>query len=161
MRVAIVSSNVPTPETCPCVVELLSQHLRGVGAQPLLDQRGVHLTEVGGALEVVAEHQVRETRRRPVQAALHRIADHEVHLCRAVVGAQAGVLRHAPAELAVDVHHHVVGSPDPLHLLEEAGDGVRAVLQLPIVRRRLVHVRVEQAVAQRHVVQPGRESPLR
>ena len=74
-----------------------------------------------------------------------------------MVGAEAGVLRHAPAELAVDVHHDVVGAADALHLLEEAGDGVRAVLELPIVRRRLVHVRVEQAVAQRHVVELRRE----
>ena len=102
-----------------------------------------------------------EARRLPVEPALHGVADHEVHLRGAVVGAEAGVLRHAPAELAVDVHHHVVGAADALHLLEEAGDGVRAVLELPIVRRRLVDVRVEEAVAQRHVVEPASGSRLR
>ena len=77
-----------------------------------------------------------------------------------MVGAEAGVLGHAPAELAVDVHHDVVGAADPLHLLEEAGDGVRAVEQLAIVRRGLVDVGVEQAVAQRHVVELCREVGL-
>jgi hypothetical protein len=44
-----------------------------------------------------------------------------------------------------------------VHLLEEAGDRIGAVLQLSIVRRGLVDVRVEEASAQRHVIQPRRE----
>ena len=39
-------------------LELLSQHFRGVGAQPSLDQRRIHLAEIGGGFEVVAEHEV-------------------------------------------------------------------------------------------------------
>ena len=53
----------------------------------------------------------------------------------------------APAEFAVDVHHDVVGTADALHFPEEALDGVRAVLELAIVRRGLIDVRVEEAAA--------------
>ena len=44
--------------------------------------------------------------------------------------------------------------------LKESFDRIGAVLQLAIVRRRLVHVRVEQAAAQRHVVELRRKVGL-
>ena len=78
------------------------------------------LSEVGGVLEVAVEDEVGEARRRTVHAALHGVADHEVHLGGAMVGSKARVLRHASAELAVHVDDDVVRSSDPLHLLEEA-----------------------------------------
>jgi len=61
-----------------------------------------------------------------------------------MVGAQAGIFRHAPPELTVDVHDHVIGTADALHLREEALDGIGAVLKLAVMRRRLVDVRIEE-----------------
>src|SRR5436190_21911502 len=80
-------------------LELLSQHFRRVSAQPSIDQRRIHLAEIGGGFEIVAKHQVAETRRRSVEPALDGVADDEIHLRRSVVSAEAGVLGHAPAEL--------------------------------------------------------------
>ena len=57
----------------------------------------------------------------------------------------------------MDVHHDIVGAADALHLLKETFDGVRAILELPIVGRCLVDVGVEQTASERHVVQLGRK----
>jgi hypothetical protein len=94
--------------------ERLSEDPRRVGAEPPLDQRGVDATEIDRGLEVVAEHQIREAWRGAIQTTLDSITDDEVHLRGTVIGTEAGVLRHAPAELAVDVHHDIVG---PSHAL--------------------------------------------
>src|SRR5690606_24391219 len=109
-------------------LERLAEHGCRVRAEPLLDEGGVYAAEVGGAREVVAEHELREARRRAVHPALHRVTDDEIHLRRAVVGALARVLGHAAAELAVHVHHDIVSAADALHLAEEALDRVRAIL---------------------------------
>src|SRR6516162_1979003 len=129
----------PVPETNPCDspscppqpvlspkhaqrLERLTQHSCRVSAEPLLDQRGVDLAEVGRGFEVSLEHEVVEAWRLAVHPALDGASDDEVHLCGAVIGAEARVLRHTPAELAVYVHDDIVGASDAPHLLEETGD---------------------------------------
>src|SRR5262249_58510082 len=49
------------------------------------------------------------------------------------------------------------GAADALHLRKEALNGIRAVLKLAIMGRRLIDVRIEETAAQRYVVELRRE----
>ena len=74
-----------------------------------------------------------------------------------MIRALAGVFLHPPAELAEGHQHHVVGPPEPRHVLDEGRDVIGRVGPQPRVHVALVDVGVEGVVAVRDIIDLGRE----
>src|SRR5438034_883961 len=87
----------------------------GVGAEPLLEQRGVHAAEVGGRAEVAVVVEVVDARELADHLAAGARADQEARARRAVVGT-AAVFLGSPAELRPDEREHAVGEPAGLEV---------------------------------------------
>src|SRR5207248_9219494 len=121
----------------------------GVGpAQPLLDDRGEHLTQFDRADEVLVLVETRgvEVRELSVEPALGAGADREHRGGGAVVGAGAAVLLRAPPELGDCQQQVVAGVTGPRAVLDEAGDGVVDRREELGVGRQLPGVAVEAAL---------------
>ena len=99
--------------------------------------------EIYGVAQIIPEHQIGETDRCAVLAPLDAAPQDERDVCGAMVCAHIRVLRHPSAKLAVHEDGDLILLADALHLLEEAPDGVGAVLHLAIVWAFLIDVRVK------------------
>src|SRR5947209_6794256 len=98
---AVQSSN---PEEL-LFLKLLTENRRALGTEPVFENRCVDTAEVGGEPQV-AVVKIGQTRVRAIEAGLDAGTKDKHWRGRAVVGAAAGVLRDATAELAERHREH-------------------------------------------------------
>ncbi len=124
---------------------MLAEDVVGRGADPLLEHAGVDGAEVGGELEVAVVEVGQRDGLAEQLAAGDGAADEEHRSRGAVVGALAGVLGGAAAELRPRHRQHVVVAAHRREVGVEGGEGTAELVEQRLVLVELGGVRVEAA----------------
>lgn len=125
--------------------ELLAEDFLRVAGEPVVEQGGVDLAEVGAEAKVLIEREV-EAGRRSVESAFDGVSEHEERSCRAVISAAAAVFVGATSEFGEGHGDDLIEQFGVRQVRLEGGDRLGEFLEQLCVAISLSRMSIEAGV---------------